>query len=197
MASLIGMTKRILYLAYDKWRGVDFQMDVSAEIDHSNLDGHSKYTASGFGRLMSIVSFLKSRVMDQDAIIDVGCGKGKCLEYFSALPFQCVDGLEYSSELAAIAQRNMEKLKLECHVFCADATKFTDYDKYNYFYMYNPFYGGVFLSFLGRLKESVSRNPRKITLIYVIPICHEALLEAGFVLETKLSEQIYVYTFCP
>ena len=47
------------------------------------------------------------KVTDKDAIIDIGCGKGRMLYFFSQFPFKYVDGLEYSRELVAAAEGNI------------------------------------------------------------------------------------------
>lgn len=58
-----------------------------------------------------ISNYLRGRVSDKDAIIDVGCGKGRMLYFFAQFPFRLVDGLEYSGELVAIAQNNFAILR--------------------------------------------------------------------------------------
>lgn len=112
-----GKIKNYLYCLYDHWRGVDFHESVSSEVDGSNISGHCEYTPSGFRRMNVLLPFLQSNIQQGDAIIDLGCGKGKCLEFFSKFPFSRVDGLEYSEELTKIARNNMKVLGLKSYIY--------------------------------------------------------------------------------
>ena len=188
-----GKFKTSLYCLYDQWRGVDFHEEVLSSVDGSNILGHMKYTPSGYRRMRVILTFLQSRIQRGDAIIDLGCGKGKCLELFSQLPFSRVDGLEYSEELAETARRNMNVLGLNSSIYNEDVMTFSNYDIYNYIYMYNPFQGEVFLSMTKNLKDSLERFPRKMTLIYANPVCHNELIDAGFILEEELPQKTNIY----
>ena len=105
------------------------------------------------------------------------------LEIFTTLGFSKVTGLEYSPELSEIARENMKKLGLPCEVFTGDAALFDGYDAYNWFYLYNPFSGDIMRRFIGRLKESCRRAPRRITVLYTNPRFESLFAESGFHLE--------------
>lgn len=71
------------------------------------------------------------------------------------------------------------------HIIQADATLFNDYSKYNYFYLYNPFDGGVLKIVLDKIISTLEDNPRKIVIIYKNPL-HKRVIEA-----TEHFEEIY------
>lgn len=114
------------------------------------------------------------------SLLDVGCGKGRMLKFFSKCSLYKVDGLEYSKELVDIAKNNMKILSIDSNVYRGDASQWNGYDEYNYFYLFNPFGKDVMAGFLGKLVESYKRNQRKITIIYLNPKEAEELKKIGF-----------------
>jgi SAM-dependent methyltransferase len=119
-------------------------------------------------------------VSKQDSIIDVGCGKGRMLEFFSRYRFRRVDGLELDKGLVKIARRNVKKLGLKSKVYNKDATEFTHWERYNYFYFYNPFPEDVMDVCLDHILSSLKEHPRTITALYANPACHQSFLNHGF-----------------
>lgn len=178
--------RRKIWFAYwinkDKKRGVDFFTMVENKGTPEELAGHIHYEATGFLFERDLKKFLSQQNHANDRIIDVGCGKGRMLEFFHALGFSKSDGLEYSLELAEIARKNMKTLELPCGVFTGDAAEFDGYDSYNWFYLYNPFSHNIMLRFIGKIQESLRRNPRKITIVYTNPVCESDFAKAGFCL---------------
>ena len=170
----------VWWIGKDKRRGVDFYAPVDNEGTPEALAGHIRYESTGFLFDRALKEFLRRQNHANDRILDVGCGKGRMLEVFHTFGFLKADGLEYSSELSKIARENMKKLGLPCEVFTGDAAEFDGYDTYNWFYLYNPFAQNIMLRFIGKLKESLRRNPRKITILYTYPRCESAFAEAGF-----------------
>lgn len=122
-----------------------------------------------------------------DAIVDFGCGKGGILISLSKFPFSKITGVEISPELVEIAKENMRKLRIRnVEIECCDAAEFRQLDEYNYFYFFDPFPCVVMKEVLGNIEKSILEHPRKVTIIYLNPFCHE-LLEASPVF-TKTME---------
>lgn len=116
-------------------------------------------------------------ITERDAVLDVGCGKGKAMALMRRFPFGKVAGLDISGRLVAVANRNFACLGLEnCRAFQADAAGFTAYDDYNYLYFYNSLPRPVFLQAMAHLQESLARRPRRCVLIYLNPVYHDDLL---------------------
>lgn len=186
MKDIIGgkVLKKIWYnilMLQDRCRGTDFYASVeSGEQGTPDSGSGSRYQATSSLYDRSLKAFLKQQHHENDAIIDIGCGKGRMLEVFSCFDFSKVAGVEYSLELAEVARMNMQKLGVSCKVFTGDATIFNAYDDYNYFYLFNPFPEPIMEKFVKKLKESIAQNPRKITIIYTNPLCLSVFLESGF-----------------
>lgn len=116
----------------------------------------------------------KLSVCEEDAILDIGCGKGKAMYLMSCFPFRKIQGYDLSEELVRIANANFQKLGLKnCEAFQADAMEFTEYDDFNYFFIFNSFPREVFEIMMEHLMKSMERRPRKVRFIYLNPVCHD------------------------
>ena len=62
----------------DKLRGLDFSM-----VRKWDRKGNSNYASTAVQARRLIADYLKDRVTNNDAIIDIGCGKGRMLWFFS------------------------------------------------------------------------------------------------------------------
>lgn len=158
----------------DRCRGLDFHRSEEYRID----DG-CDYECTHL-RLLGMLKSIGREAGEGDAILDVGCGKGYMLRFFSNFPFSRVDGVEHNPEIAAIARRNLKKLGLKSRVFLTDACDFTEWGSYNWFYFYNPFPDRVMDACLRHMVDSVRTKPRRLHVIYVNPVCHQLLLDRGF-----------------
>lgn len=155
------------------------------------------YADSGglaFDKIMSHFS-----ITSDDAIVDFGCGKGGVLISLSKFPFAQIAGVEISPELVEIANDNIRKLKLKniC-IECCDAAEFRQLEDYNYFYFFDPFPCIVMKDVLNNIEKTVNYHPRKATIIYLNPLCHE-LIESSCLFK-KVGElphfehKCYVYS---
>jgi SAM-dependent methyltransferase len=119
------------------------------------------------------------------SILDFGCGKGGALIAIARFPFHRVAGCDISPDLLAIASKNMDKLGISCvDLYCSDARQFTALEEYDHFYFFNPFPHEVFESVMMNITASLSRKPRKTTIIYRNPECHD------IVVATELFEKV-------
>ncbi len=106
----------------------------------------------------------------------MGCGKGETLVRLSKFPFKNIAGVELSDSLYEIAQQNLriigtKKIKL----FHCNAVDFTDFDSYNYIYMFNPFPENIMKEVVINIENSLYRMPRKLTIIYSHPKFHSTI----------------------
>ena len=90
----------------DRMRGLDFSM-----LRRWDKEGHSNYSRPTFQTRRVIADYLKRSITSKDAIIDIGCGKGMMLWFFSGFPFRLADGLEYSQDLIDVARANFDVLR--------------------------------------------------------------------------------------
>jgi len=158
------------------WHHVDLSTVYQQELG-LNPDYVNETMSSGGAQLAQVLHQLP--IICNDKVIDIGCGKGGALITLSDFPFSKVTGLELSETFFNVAKNNLKKLRIShVDVICCDATEYTDYDVYNYVYMYNPFKTNVMELFLNRLAMSLQHTPRKLTLIYANPICHNTIMNS-------------------
>lgn len=175
---------------FDKKVGIniDFAKWVSKDqLNISDREGN-QYMPSTF-ELKNVLKKLK--VTSSDKILDVGCGKGKAMYMMSLFPFQNIDGIDLSKDLVEIANKNFEVLnKINCRAIYSNAVQFDSYDNYTMFYFYNPFPEEIFRQVMNKIKISYQKNPRKITFIYMNPVCERQLMETGIFIKSMERKSI-------
>lgn len=176
----------------DRKLGVDFSTWESNEQIGINPSCGNQYQPSTNG-LTSILK--KLPIGKSDAIIDIGCGKGKAMYIMSKFPFAKIDGIDLSDRLCEIASGNLKCVGCDkSKVIQADAATFREYDRYNYFYVFNSFPATVFEKMLSHILDSISRKPRKVFFIYLNPECHD-LLEKSEKFYLMFSKKSFIQWF--
>jgi SAM-dependent methyltransferase len=119
--------------------------------------------------------------------IDLGAGKGRAMLLASRSPFRRIVGVEFSPQLAAIAQGNAARFRsadqrcTDITVECADATAWEFPDEPLLVYMFNPFAEPLIRQVIANLERSCARTPRRVVLVIAnrtFPV--ELLADAGF-----------------
>jgi hypothetical protein len=183
-----------LYRCWWRLRGLDFGI-VSVEDLGLEADRASQHKDGGGPLLCDLLNQLE--ISPADAALDIGSGKGGAMATLARYPFRNVDGVEICRKLAEAARRNLAKLKLSrCRIFVADATTFTDLDRYTYIFMYNPFPEPILQDVLANIDESLRRRPRVIRLIYSNPLHEEAILASGAFTKSLLYQPYPEYCIC-
>jgi hypothetical protein len=91
-----------------------------------------------------------------------------------------VAGVELSEPLARVAVANAEKLGLRnVRIYVSDAADFTDLDRFTHVYMFNPFPSPVMRDVMANVAASLRRCPRRFSIIYFHPVCHDVLMGSG------------------
>src|SRR6476619_5167908 len=98
-----GELPQLRYELWNKWKGVDLEF-VSVEDLRLPLDRAHFHSSSGGPTLARVFSAIE--IPRGSVAIDLGSGKGGAAFTLSRLGFAQVIGVELSSELVAIAQRN-------------------------------------------------------------------------------------------
>ena len=183
--SVYQMLIRRLEILYDLSLGLDFLSVRKHEQLGFDKNLVSKASPSGNKYLADILKDMK--ISNNDNILDIGSAKGSALKYFSKFPFKKIDGLELSESLSKICTNNFSVLKInnvKVHNICA--TEFKGYNGYNFFYLYNPFPEIIMKKVIDCLKKQISSKP--ITIIYNNPVCHNVLINNGFLLLKKYPD---------
>ncbi len=114
------------------------------------------------------------------SVLDIGCGKGFILLFFSSLRFDKVSGIEYDKKLCDLARKNLRHSGACARVYHADAADYKGYADYDTFYLYNPFDKTLLEQCLGRITSSLKERPRKLTIFYCNPIYESIIKKKGF-----------------
>ncbi len=113
-------------------------------------------------------------------VLDIGCGKGLVLQFFSGLRFDKVAGIEYDGKLCSQARENLRKVPKKIEIYQIDAADFSMYGNYDTFYLYNPFDAATLEKCIDRILRSLDLHPRKLTVFYCNPVYGDLLKAKGF-----------------
>lgn len=125
------------------------------------------YAAVPYRRFRQLLR-MAQLAMSQDVFLDFGAGKGRILLAAANLGFRRVVGVEVSSELASIARRNVRG-RANIEIVEADAAAFPIPTDAGVFFFYNPFFGTVLDRVLENIRLSVKDQPRRVSLLCVVP----------------------------
>lgn len=167
----------IAWELFKRRHGLDLAYVSTQRLGLADGQGHH-YSDSGGPHLYRVLASLP--ITRDDAILDLGCGKGGALITMHRFRFGRVAGLDLSPELLAVARVNLDRLQLTARttLYHADAAEFTNLDPYTHLYFYNPFPEPVIERHLDHLQQSLARRPRRLTLIYKNPVCDPAFRRA-------------------
>jgi len=210
MSAVVYAKDALTLLCRGEWREFIFRIRVHIQkidlrntyLDELNLpeDRCHYYADSGGPHLDKVLRALK--ITARDSIVDFGSGKGGALITLSRYPFAGIAGVEISPELAAIARDNLAKLNIEnITMIVCDAADFIDLDEYNYFYFFSPFPAAVMSAVIRNISASLTNNPRKASIIYFNPECHDAVVtDSPFVKTDEFNHhelKFYIYSNRP
>lgn len=107
--------------------------------------------------------------------IDFGSGKGRMLLVASEYRFRRILGIEFASDLHAIAAENIRRYKnprqvcFDIESLNIDATQFVFPPEDSVLYFFSPFRQPVMRAVIERLDRSLDECPRNIVLVYLNP----------------------------
>lgn len=171
---LTGDLAPLAFSAWLRWNRIEY-----GYADHvARQDGNS-HQHSGGPVLAKVLKTL--HVPDGSVALDLGVGMGIAALTLSRY-FSSVVGVEISPHLIAIARRNLDRVKVtNVELHCADVRKFAlGLEDITHVYMFNPFPESVLLQALANINGSQRANSRRLTIIYKHPVCHSAVVAAGF-----------------
>jgi SAM-dependent methyltransferase len=159
---------------FDALHGVDTfagAAEQALEISSDNRDKGIAYDPTPWNTLPQVLR-LASLSAAGFTFVDVGCGKGKVLLSALRYPFARVAGVEYSSYLCQVAERNLAVARLlrrrcaDVQVTCADAVEYPIPEGPVIFFFYNPFIYDVMERMLRNIVTSYFSSRRPIYLIF-------------------------------
>jgi SAM-dependent methyltransferase len=161
-------------------RGLDTSSEAH-EPEHAHPD-RLHYAASSWHVLPRALRYLG--VSDRDTFVDFGCGKGRVVHQAAKWPFRRVIGVEISPGLAevaraAVAARRHQHRCRNVEIVVSDVHHFRVPDDLTIGYFYHPFTGETFETVLRNIVDSIDRHPRRVRLIYVLPVHRPQVLATG------------------
>lgn len=207
MSLIVGAKNFLSLLSRGEWREFVFRIRVHIQkidlrntcLDELNLpeDRCHYYANSGGPHLDKVLKAME--ITPQDSVVDFGSGKGGALITLSRYPFARIAGVEISPRLVVIARRNLDKLRIgNVSMYVCDAAEFTALDEYNWFYFFSPFPSAVMSAVIRNICSSLAHNPRKATIIYFNPECHDAVItDSPFVKINEFNHhelRYYIYS---
>jgi SAM-dependent methyltransferase len=108
--------------------------------------------------------FAAARLVDEDVIVDVGCGKGRVLNWLLAEhPRNRIVGIELDPEVCSKVARRLRR-RANVTILCGDATELVPADA-SVFYLFNPFDEPVLGRFVDAVADRVT-NLQRVRIVY-------------------------------
>jgi cyclopropane fatty-acyl-phospholipid synthase-like methyltransferase len=129
--------------------------------NNDDINAYSSHSPS-CSTLYEVIS--KLDITENDSIIDIGSGKGFALVLFSLFNFSNITGIEINAADYDVCVNNLQVLKLEkkINVVKNDCLNFNEFNKYNYFYFYNPFNADLFDKLISNIVDVCNHRIRII-----------------------------------
>ena len=134
-----------------------------------------KYNPTALRTGKRVFADLPIQDFSQYTFIDYGSGKGRMLFLAAEYPFRRILGLEYASDLHALAERNIRNYRnprqrcFEIESLNVDATEFDPPKENTVAYFFSPFNRPLMEPMIHRLDQSVEAHPRDFFIVYLNP----------------------------
>ncbi len=125
---------------------------------------------------------------------DIGCGKGRAMCVAAHYGFNKISGVDFSKEFCDAATNNLTTTKqiipsINYSVTEADAAVTSILPDVDCIFLFNPFDEEIMKKVMQHIDDSITKNPRKMYVIYANPICKKLFLENGFT-ETYYTKKL-------
>ena len=115
---------------------------------------------------------------EQFSFVDLGCGKGRILIIAGRYGFNSITGVEFSSDLAAMARRNLKIVGAHrVSVLEGDAADYSFNQRPTVLYLFNPFGLALMKAVLANLRIA---KPHPLYIVYVNPVCADLFDRCDF-----------------
>lgn len=133
--------------------------------------------------------------------VDLGCGKGRVLLTAAQRPFRRVVGVEISTELAAVARRNVDRyrpppaLRAPIEIVESDVTEVDLPDGDLLVHLYHPFEPPITDIVVDRLTAARHDSLRRVTIAYLafteaIPRVREVFARSSWLHEDRYEQSV-------
>ena len=195
-------------ITYFDWLEYKYDIDLLTTIKRKFVTGmHAHgYYPTDFRIFSEGTS--KFDIKEEDAVLDIGSGKGSAVIALSACGFKHIGAVEYTEDIYRTLVSNLNKMgistteysvgsdaKVEIgsvNCYLGDASLMeAQLDNYNWFFLFNPFSWEIVQKVLKNICNSLKRKPRKINIFYAEPIGHHLIMDTGmFRVKAKICSDL-------
>ncbi|MCW3463441.1 class I SAM-dependent methyltransferase [Chitinophaga nivalis] len=173
--------------------GVD---NLTGEVPADDLAHASVYEPVNYYTATWLLNHLEPADL-RTAFLDVGCGKGRVLAMAAAYGFKEIAGFDFSARLCRDAMAIGTVLRtqypdLSLTITCMNARYYDIPETVGVIFLFNPFDAEVTTAFIGKVAESLERQPRPLKILYANPQCKQQWLDAGFKETASFRKQYYL-----
>ena len=148
------------------------------DIDHSTI-----YMPASYDLLEKV--FQQIPVNSFKHFIDIGCGKGRAMCVAAHFGVTKMSGIDLSKELCDAAVENLAKTKtqfpgLDHKIINNDAFYFSIPGDADCIFLFNPFDEVIMSGVINNIEESLEKDPRKLTIIYLNPLHKNLFITEGY-----------------
>lgn len=204
----IGLKRLILSgysFFYDRYYDAKYGYDTCSWVPVDKLDVEDSqkehaviYQATRVIPLRRL--FKKLNIPKDHSFIDIGSGKGRVLLIAAEYGFEEVKGIEFSSNLTTIANKNISKYRTQYKsntffdVINIDAAHYKFNNIEDVFFLYNPFDEVILEKVLDNICKSLKEHKRRVWMIYANAVYRE-LIENAMTIVSVEEFNILEFTF--
>jgi len=181
----LATIKRAGFLLYEAYRDRRLNVKTRGFIHWHELGDNPNnvdYEPIGYRTLDRALNQIDLQTFENDVFLDYGCGKGRVVVTAAERNFSRVIGVEFSATLCGEATENIDAAAARLHcsnivIENSNAEEFELPDDVTVVFMFNPFTGTVLQETLKQIEASLDRSDRDLTILYVLPVGQDDLLD--------------------
>lgn len=183
-------------ISYYSWLEYKYQVDLLTTIKRAFVTGEHAHGYFPTDFRIIYEGIKKFDISKDDAVLDIGCGKGSGVISLLSCGFKNVGAIEYTENIYKTLIANLDKMsiaytihgtnldaeliqgKVNCYLGDASLMK-KSLNGYNWFFLFNPFSWDTMRTVLQNICNSLKEKPRKIHIFYAEPIGHQLIIDTG------------------
>lgn len=186
---IITLDDMLVDLRYGGWCG-------GLNSSPTEKDDAVRVQSTHYRTLRKLFSHPLAELRPDDVLVDVGCGKGRVINYWLASGHRgSITGVELRPDVAGNTRSRLRRFR-NVRIITGDAATVTPANGTLY-YLYNPFGAQTLAAFASRLRESTTHADR-LRIVYVNSVHADVFSDAGWRLtpiDTGFGESGVVVTY--
>jgi len=196
-----GLRETVAYLAHELYFDHRYKSDTHKIVEVEDYEDVQASTKDHSQRYQAVPYYFLKRAysrfagdVKESVFLDYGCGKGRTMMLALDWGAAKVYGIDFSPLLCGICSENLQSLELgrgaSFVVENQDATTYEIPTDVNCMFFFHPFGEPVLRQVFERIRETLTRNSRKITVLYYNPVFEDLFVETGiFVLRERIRQR--------